>query len=66
MSRRMPHEDARMGMIRFLLENGADPHASNCFIMVLIRGNAGTVRLFVKYGANVNTLSERILVREAG
>ena len=55
-TRHMPHEDARTGMLRFLLENGADPHAffpDACFGI-----NADQVRLFVEHGVNVNARYE--------
>ena len=52
----MPHEDARTGMIRFLLENGADPHAHFPLACSLI--NADQVRLFVEHGVNVNARDE--------
>ena len=52
----MPHEDARTGMIRFLLENGADPHAS--FHLACGSINADQVRLFVEHGVNVNARDE--------
>ena len=48
----MPHEDARTGMIRFLLESGADPHES--FHDACGSINADQVRLFVEHGVHVN------------
>jgi hypothetical protein len=53
----LPHEDARTGMIRCLLENGADPHAH--FYDACVKGNADQVRLFVEHGVNVNARNER-------
>jgi len=52
----MPHEDARTGMIRVLLENGADPHA--ILPLACNRINADQVRLFVEHGVNVNARNE--------
>ena len=50
------NEDARTGMIRFLLENGADPHAS--FHHACGSINADQVRLFVEHGVNVEARDE--------
>ena len=55
-SKGMPHEDARTGMIRFLLENGADPHVF--FPDACHRMNADQVRLFFEHGVNVNARNE--------